>query len=689
MTKKLFALFAAALAQLAFAANFVDDTFTDTDGTLLTAHTGETGASWTELNVLGNTTPTVDADIVSTGDAAEAITGSPTASDYVGYKASGTPASADYEVTARVSYAGAIGFSNAWSGPVMRCPTAATAITGYACLFDPDGAGVQVWRLTGSGGTQLSSKIGSGQFSAGSYDITVAATGTTITGSVQRVSDGNWLTSGGTWQASETTFYSGFDATYSAAGVAALWIQGRASGSNGLSIDRFTAGDGSDASLSVSPTTGETGTTPTITLTGVGTSWESETPTGLFTVSGGSGSAIGTPTITSDTEATATLTVGSAAGSLTITDTSTSETATFTATLATESFGVDDSSIYWSPYNWFSEGAGALQSNNVRSGAAYAWSNQRGAYMKFRATVGSSGSISLTVNTASLSGLASNGCPTIAWTVGNGAVQTQLLAYSASEYTVDLGTGLSADTYDVFVWFRSVYITQEGDEWTGPANRVQISSVELSSGGSLSAPDVRPNTMLVYGDSITEGDLNQSGTRGVASQDALQTYGAFAAAALDAEVGIVGFYGEDWAWMATSWDEYSDGNSRLYSSALSPEPDYLVVNYGENGSTNSSTVTSTLGAVSAAAPGSDIFVLVPFSGQDRSALQAATLPDNATLLDLAPPEMESGALFWSFDGQHPTERGHANLGALLAREIYDAVGSGTATSFGTFGGGRL
>ncbi len=86
------------------------------------------------------------------------------------------------------------------------------------------------------------------------------------------------------------------------------------------------------ATLSISPTSGMTGTTPTLTLTGANTLWTSEAAGGLFSVSGGSGASIGTPTVTSNTAATATLTDGSATGTLTITDSSTTATASFIAT---------------------------------------------------------------------------------------------------------------------------------------------------------------------------------------------------------------------------------------------------------------------------------------------------------------------------------------------------------------------
>lgn len=83
------------------------------------------------------------------------------------------------------------------------------------------------------------------------------------------------------------------------------------------------------ATLSLDPSSGASGATPTVTLTGVNTVWSQETASGLFSVSGGTGASIATPTVSTNTIATAVLTCGSANGTLTITDNSTGATATF------------------------------------------------------------------------------------------------------------------------------------------------------------------------------------------------------------------------------------------------------------------------------------------------------------------------------------------------------------------------
>lgn len=334
---------------------------------------------------------------------------------------------------------------------------------------------------------------------------------------------------------------------------------------------------------------------------------------------------------------------------------------------------VTDANLYFSPFNWYSDGAGAMQANNVKASSSYAWCNMRGGYLKFKASVGTSGSIALSLNTAMLSSIAAAGCPQIAWSISAGAIQSRTLA--AGDASLSLATGLAAGTYDVFVWFRGVYITQDGGQaqnYTTPNNRFQVTSVVLSAGGSLSAPTVRSKKMIAYGDSITEGDLSNGGPRSATSQDASLTYGWLLAEALDAEVGIVGFYGMTWSWFDSTWANYAQGLSRLANGRLSPAPDFVTVNYGENDGNPgpaASTVTTTLSAISAAAPSAKIVNLIPFSGRARTNLISATLPANGYRIDLAPPEMANGALVWSYDGQHPNQRGHANLASLLAAKV--------------------
>jgi len=79
---------------------FVRDSFTDTDGTLLDAHTGESGATWTRHSSsgAGKDYEITDANRIRPDNAAgEAI-----------YYSSGLPASAEYDVSADVVFLGSV-----------------------------------------------------------------------------------------------------------------------------------------------------------------------------------------------------------------------------------------------------------------------------------------------------------------------------------------------------------------------------------------------------------------------------------------------------------------------------------------------------------------------------------------------------------------------------------------------------
>lgn len=343
---------------------------------------------------------------------------------------------------------------------------------------------------------------------------------------------------------------------------------------------------------------------------------------------------------------------------------------------------VTNTALYFSPFNWYSDGVGSMQSNNVKASSTYALCPVRGGYLKFRATVGASGSIQLNLDTTSLAALTADGCPQLAWSVNGAAFQRSTL--TSGQTSLVLASGLSAGTYEVCVAFAGVYITHDGgtaQNYTTPNNAVKITAVQLSSGGSVSSTTIRPKTLLAYGDSITEGDLSNGGPRSASSQETAWVYAMILGAALNAEVGIVAYYGQTWSWFGSTWSNYYSGASRLVGGLLTPAPDYVTVNYGENDGNPgpaSATVTSNLASLAAAAPTAKIALIIPFSGKARTNLSAATLPSNGVLVDLNRYEMTSGFTMWSYDGQHPNQRGHALLGGLLAYAISTTAPGGAS-----------
>jgi hypothetical protein len=747
---------------------FINDSFVGTDGTLISAHTAESGSSWTQYSAIwGGQTAFTTAQILSNKARATAASGATTGA--AAYRSTATPGNADYTVSADFTI---VGQPNDFVGLVCRASTGATLNGGFA-LFR-NGTAFALYNLVSV--TTLAANITVALTIGETYRLTIGAVGSSVTASVKRLSDSQWLTSAGAFQATQVNCFSVTSTATTAAGVPAMIIRGDAV--SGVQVDNFTAVDTTVSATSVTvtgPTSGSIGapsTNFTATLDATSLSAVVVTPSdggagGTFTpasvtISAGTlsgtftytASSSGAKTITAtngsgltnagsvtytvssappttvtltgpvagtvsvaSTAFTATLnaaaqssiiitpsdggaggvfapssvtiTVGNSSGTFTYTPSSTgTKTISITNGSGLTNIGtigyasspgptvvpVTDVNLFFSPYNWFSDGAGAMQSTNIRAGSTYAWCNMRGGYLKFKATVGAAGSITLNIDTTSLASVAAAGCPRIDWSVNGAAIQSQLLV--SGNTTLPLAAGLSSGTHEVFVWFRGVFITQDGNSaanYDTPNNIFKLTSITLSSGGAVSQAGIKSKRMIVYGDSITEGDLSNGGPRSATSQDAGLVYGWNLAEALDAEVGIVGFYGKTWSHFNSTWSNYAASTTRLFSGLFSPAPDYIFVNYGENDGNPgpaSSTVTSTLAAVASAAPFAKIGLIIPFSGKARTNLSAATLPTNAALFDLARYEMSPGNTQWSFDGQHPDQRGHSNLAALLAYKAF-------------------
>jgi hypothetical protein len=97
---------------------FVSDTFTDTDNTALTSHTGETGATW------ANVTSYSGAAIITSNKAK----GNSTVGSWL--YASGSPATAEYDVQADVAQISAQGYIG------VSARTSTSAATAYLCYWD-------------------------------------------------------------------------------------------------------------------------------------------------------------------------------------------------------------------------------------------------------------------------------------------------------------------------------------------------------------------------------------------------------------------------------------------------------------------------------------------------------------------------------------------------------------------------
>ena len=206
-------------------ANFLVDSFTDTNGTALTAHTPDTGGTWTAH---GSSIGTPSASIQSNEVAG-------TWGLYGAYYNTATPSSADYSVTVDVRTDGTTDTSS--GGGVFARLSSAASLTGYLVRMRSNGFGIQ--RFV-SGSTTNLATIGYTPTASVNYRLTLTCAGTLITVKCQRLDNGNWIDNTGSEVGTETSMFSAADiGGPSAAGFAG--IAGR------LAIykfDNLEAGDG-------------------------------------------------------------------------------------------------------------------------------------------------------------------------------------------------------------------------------------------------------------------------------------------------------------------------------------------------------------------------------------------------------------------------------------------------------------
>ena len=194
--------------------SFVTDTFTDTDSTALTSHTGETGATWTKHTSYGAATiGTIQSNRLRSGDVTNDIC----------VYASGSPATAEYDVQCDLVAMGAV--TNTFSGPAGRIDTAANTM--YLVQSRIAAAQHRLFKGVTGTFTQL-----------GSFTATLASC--TVMLQIRDAAKKMFLN--GVEQISSA------DNAITAAGKAGLRMKDDVSNSSGCHIDNFSATDAGGAS---------------------------------------------------------------------------------------------------------------------------------------------------------------------------------------------------------------------------------------------------------------------------------------------------------------------------------------------------------------------------------------------------------------------------------------------------------
>lgn len=196
-------------------ATFLNDTFTDTDTTVLTSHTGETGATWTRQtgeNASGQFTVRTNRIYCSTAQAV--------------LQASGAPATPNYDVTATIRVVSTV---TSIIGVVGRASTSAR--TYYLAFYN---------RVTSGGAWS----VGLQRMLAGTAStlvensITSFTAGTTHTLLLRMVGDQISVYSDGVLVVGPVT-----DANITTAGKGGVWSNTAVTTTTGHHIDTITAAD--------------------------------------------------------------------------------------------------------------------------------------------------------------------------------------------------------------------------------------------------------------------------------------------------------------------------------------------------------------------------------------------------------------------------------------------------------------
>ena len=339
---------------------------------------------------------------------------------------------------------------------------------------------------------------------------------------------------------------------------------------------------------------------------------------------------------------------------------------------------ITDPHIAYSPYNWY------------KSGSDFAQSPNPGAYLKMGFT-GSRITINFDVSPLAKAGVPAAQYPLVRYSVDGGPAVTMQL--SPATAAVPCAAGLAPGGHTLLLQYVAGYVFL--DFWT-PIDVVRILGFTLDDGAFTTAPSgaiaMQSKNALFLGDSITNGDNTVTTfaggvTNAVETQDATVGYPPVVAAGIGSEYGIVAYGGA--AWDRNAADGHTPGlmtfysmldslHSRLVNGKLSPVPDDIFVNMGENAGPRGGDVPKLIASLRAAGDAAtNIFIITPFSGRARSELasglaayQAAAPSDTHVYpIDLGnnPYLTDSGPTMLAVDGQHPLAALDAMLGARIVQ----------------------
>lgn len=275
--------------------------------------------------------------------------------------------------------------------------------------------------------------------------------------------------------------------------------------------------------------------------------------------------------------------------------------------------------------------------------------------------------------------------PIIAWSVNRTTWQIHQLV--ANEKSVVLTTGVANPVIDLYIKGMSPF----EDRWAGdvPVNSVKITGFEVDEGGSAKTVELPDKVWLNIGDSIMSGDAaayaQEQGRPPddlwAASDDGRASYGYLLAQHYGFRESRIAYGGYNWnrgmaglPALQTLIDQKTSTESRLSAGVLSPTPDVVLLNLGENGVPEEKFVMDSLSKLrSRVHATTKIIVMIPLSGKGKVEIsrafnkyKQADHDQNAYLVDVGEIAIETA------DGCHPTAAGH-HAACEAALPAFDAI----------------
>lgn len=264
------------------AVNF-NDTFTDTDLVLLSAHTSDSGGSW--IQAIGNSP-----QIFSTAISGQSMAGPGPGGAYSVWRTSVIAPSADAKVPiVAYNFGGVVAFA----GAAVRLTGSGTSTRGYVGIYNPTSGHIEIWKLDNNGqltGSPLASSATFSWPSATSYSGELKAEGSLITftlnGVTISVTDTSIATAGYAgliFSANQGNgiFFNSLSLEDINTAATAVTLIGPTSGNVGVASTNFTVGANGAITGTVTVTPSDSGGGGTFTPTSVNIS--SGTPTATFT----------------------------------------------------------------------------------------------------------------------------------------------------------------------------------------------------------------------------------------------------------------------------------------------------------------------------------------------------------------------------------------------------------------------